>query len=92
MDVQMPVMDGIEATEKIREHERASGLPPLPIIALTAGVYADDRQRCLACGMNDFLAKPLELEALRQMLGKWLQGVTDSKEQIAASTAAALVQ
>ncbi|MBF0480636.1 MAG: PAS domain S-box protein [Desulfovibrionaceae bacterium] len=65
MDVEMPVMDGAEATRRIR----ASGAPQagVPVIAMTAGVMAGDREKCLAAGMNDYIAKPVELEALREV-------------------------
>ena len=72
MDVQMPVMGGIEATERIREWEHAAGRPALPIIALTASAYEEDRQRCLAAGMNDFLSKPVDFGALQAVMGQWL--------------------
>ena len=72
MDLQMPVMDGYVATEKIRHWEAANQRAPLPIIALTANAFEEDRQRCLAGGMNDFLTKPLALEALKTSLARWL--------------------
>ena len=72
MDVQMPVMGGIEATERIRAWEAASQRARLPIIALTAGAFEDDRQRCLAAGMDDFLTKPIAIQALPGILSKWL--------------------
>jgi PAS domain S-box-containing protein len=68
MDCEMPVMDGFEATIRIRE----SLLPGIPIIALTADAMADDRDRCLRVGMNDYLAKPVELRLLEDVLAKWL--------------------
>ena len=73
MDCQMPVMDGFEATRQIRnlpQRERAD----IPIIAVTAGAMSDDRDRCLSEGMNDYLAKPVELGPLQNVLDKWLQG------------------
>jgi PAS domain S-box-containing protein len=75
MDVQMPVMGGIEATERIRDWERAAGRVALPIIALTASAYEEDRQRCLAAGMNDFLSKPVDFGALQAAMGQWLPGL-----------------
>ena len=75
MDLQMPVMDGYSATEKIRQWEAANQRAPLPIIALTANAFEEDRQRCLAVGMNDFLTKPLALEALKTSLARWLPAV-----------------
>ncbi len=71
MDVQMPKMGGIEATRIIRASDvRAQ----VPIIAMTANAFAEDRERCLAVGMNDFLSKPFELDKLYLTLLKWLQG------------------
>lgn len=69
MDVQMPVMDGLEATEAIRDWERRRGMEEgVPVIALTAHSLRGDRQRCLRAGMNDYLAKPLELDRLIRMV------------------------
>ncbi|MBA4136532.1 MAG: hypothetical protein C0518_04370 [Opitutus sp.] len=69
MDMQMPGMDGIEATKRIRE--RLEGRP-LTIVALTANARAEDRAACLAGGMDDFLSKPVRQEELRRCLEKWL--------------------
>jgi len=68
MDCQMPGMDGYAATEAIRRHESERGLPPTTIIALTANVMARDRERCLAAGMNAFLAKPFKGAQLLEVL------------------------
>ncbi|GEM_PF-2163524 len=73
MDCQMPVMDGYEATERIRQWELATGRPPLPIVALTAGAFDEDRGRCMKAGMDDFLAKPVGMAELDAMLVKWLK-------------------
>jgi CheY-like chemotaxis protein len=70
MDMQMPVMDGIEATIELRERPE---LARLPILAMTANALAEDRDRCLAAGMNDHLAKPMEPEALWSRLERWLK-------------------
>lgn len=72
MDCQMPVMDGLEATRRLRVHEHEHHLPHVPVIALTANVSAEDIQRCRAVGMNSHLAKPFELEELDQLLKTYL--------------------
>jgi PAS domain S-box-containing protein len=72
MDLHMPVMDGYVATQRIRQWETDQGRGRLPIIALTADAYEEDRQRCLEAGMDDFLTKPIALAALKQALSKWL--------------------
>jgi two-component system sensor histidine kinase/response regulator len=71
MDCQMPEMDGFEATAEIRRREVLSGRHT-PIVALTASVVEDGRRRCLAVGMDDYLAKPFTLEQMRAMLTTWL--------------------
>jgi len=72
MDCQMPVMDGFEATERIRAWEQEQDRPRLPIVALTASAFEADRRRCLAAGMDDFMAKPVNMPHLNAMLGRWL--------------------
>ena len=72
MDVEMPVLDGYAATACIRAWERQQGRPRLPIVALTANAFDSDRRNALDAGMDDFLAKPVQLEALRQALARWL--------------------
>ena len=69
MDVQMPGLDGIEATRRIRDFETARGGNRTPIIALTATVVEAERDACLAIGMNGFLTKPLDREKLVELLG-----------------------
>ncbi|MGB5599571.1 MAG: response regulator, partial [Thiothrix litoralis] len=68
MDMQMPVMDGIEASLQIRQQEQARGLMSTPIIALTANAMSSDRDRCLAAGMDDFLSKPFNAQDLLDVL------------------------
>jgi PAS domain S-box-containing protein len=73
MDCQMPALDGYEATKAIRAKESVStSASHLPIIALTAHAMQGDRDLCLAAGMDDYLAKPFNMEQLREMLDKWL--------------------
>ncbi|HZX31301.1 MAG TPA: ATP-binding protein, partial [Rhodocyclaceae bacterium] len=69
MDCQMPVMDGFEATRRLRADPRYQGLP---IVALTANAMAGDRERCLAMGMNGFLTKPIEVVELLASLSRWV--------------------
>ncbi len=68
MDVQLPGMDGLEATSRWRRHEAEHGLRRLPIIALTANAFPKDRERCIAAGMDGFLAKPTTLASLRDAI------------------------
>jgi hypothetical protein len=71
MDIHMPNMDGLEATRQIRAWERSTQrASPIPILALTASVMADDRANCLAAGMNDFLTKPISREALGDAIAR----------------------
>jgi CheY-like chemotaxis protein/HPt (histidine-containing phosphotransfer) domain-containing protein len=77
MDCEMPEMDGFEATRHIRMSEKANKLPhlksrPLPIIALTAQAIQGDRQRCLSAGMTEYITKPVQRDALLQLLGQCL--------------------
>ncbi len=69
MDCQLPDIDGFETTRRARAQLAGQ---PLPIIALTANVRAEDRAACLAAGMNDFVAKPIRTDALRTILSRWL--------------------
>ena len=75
MDVQMPEVDGFEATSLIREHEATSGSEcPAYIIALTADAMQGDRDRCIQAGMNDYLSKPLRAPDLREALERcWVE-------------------
>jgi signal transduction histidine kinase/CheY-like chemotaxis protein len=73
MDCQMPEMDGFEATRSIRDRNSTVRDHDVPVIAMTANAFPEDRARALACGMNDFLAKPVDRAALAAMLAKWLK-------------------
>jgi two-component system sensor histidine kinase/response regulator len=75
MDVQMPDMDGLEATAVIREQERQRG-GHLPIIALTAHAMKGDQERCLASGMDDYISKPINAQTLSAAISRVLNGVT----------------
>ncbi|KAB2641820.1 MAG: response regulator [Verrucomicrobia bacterium] len=74
MDVQMPVMDGLEATRQIRRLRSTASKPSLPIIAMTANAIQGDRSKCLEAGMNDYVSKPVSPQGLAEVLGKWLPG------------------
>jgi CheY-like chemotaxis protein len=71
MDCQMPEMDGYEATAKIRNAER--NIRHTPVCALTANAMEGDREKCLAAGMDDYVAKPIGLEQLRETVVRWTQ-------------------
>ena len=71
LDIMMPVMDGYEATAVIRGLEREDA--DIPIIAMTADAFSEDIQRCLECGMDDHLAKPIDVQAVASKLKKYLK-------------------
>lgn len=73
MDINMPDMDGFATTQAIREWEEANALPNTPIIALTANALNDDREKCLAAGLNDYLAKPVKKDELLKVVKYWLE-------------------
>jgi two-component system sensor histidine kinase/response regulator len=75
MDVQMPVMDGLEATRQIRADSALAGIP---ILALTANAYSEDRERCLAAGMNDFISKPIKADDFYQIIARCLSNTSSS--------------
>ena len=88
MDCQMPVMDGYEATGAIRQLPDAR-CQTLPIIALTANALAGDQQKCRDAGMNDFVAKPCTMAALKAALQRWLPPTRDAAAAAASEPAAA---
>ncbi len=71
MDCQMPLLDGYEATRQWRQME--GGGRSTPIVAITAHAFPQDRARCIEAGMNDYLSKPLEVAALANVLGRYLE-------------------
>jgi len=73
MDCQMPTLDGYQATIKLREQSHT-----IPIIAMTANAILGDREKCLECGMNDYISKPISLKILFDTLQKWLPAATAS--------------
>ena len=79
MDVQMPEMDGMQATQAIRALEKAAGLPRTPIVAMTAYAAAEDRDNCLAAGMDDYLSKPAKPAQMLAMLQRHCAGVTQAE-------------
>ena len=87
MDVQMPELDGIEATAAIRSFETQHGEQRLPIVALTASALEGDRERCLAAQMDDYLAKPFTQKQLALVLARWLPIASRQAAAIAAEDA-----
>lgn len=70
MDVQMPAMDGLEASRAIRQIEEEEELSRTPIVAVTA---SPDRERCYQAGMNDFLFKPVSISELQKVIDRWIR-------------------
>lgn len=74
MDCQMPQMDGYTASVAIREGRAGETYKEVPIIAMTANAMAGDREKCLICGMSDYVSKPIDFNTLKEKLVKWLDG------------------
>uniref|UniRef100_Q46Q93 Virulence sensor protein BvgS n=1 Tax=Cupriavidus pinatubonensis (strain JMP 134 / LMG 1197) TaxID=264198 RepID=Q46Q93_CUPPJ len=81
MDVQMPMLDGLETTQRIRRDPRHASMP---VVALTASALEDDRQRCLAAGMDDYVSKPIEPRKLYQVMARLVGGDAQSLQSAAA--------
>ena len=92
MDCQMPVVDGFEATRRIRAHEASGSRPDqarrTPIVALTAHALREDREACIASGMDDFITKPFERDDLEAMLAKWVPEAFERSSGVATTPAA----
>ena len=73
MDVQMPVMDGLDAARKIRELEKQEQRSPIPIIAMTANVFREDVEKCMEAGMNDHIGKPIDVDEFFGILRRYLR-------------------
>ncbi|MDD5298260.1 MAG: response regulator [Rhodocyclaceae bacterium] len=85
MDVQMPEMDGFEATRRWRAIEEAAGPGHVAIIAMTAHAMGGDRERCLDVGMDDYIAKPIRFSDLREKLERWLPSAAAGGQVVAAA-------
>lgn len=93
MDVQMPVVDGFEATSLIRSSQTGTGNAEIPIIAMTAHAMQGDRKRCIAAGMNDYISKPFSADDIAAALRKWIpekcgDGVPHSGQSYSRQTSA----
>jgi CheY-like chemotaxis protein len=76
MDIFMPVMDGLDATREIRTFEKERGLRPVPIVAVSANAFAEDRQRSMKAGCSDFMAKPIRKTPLLKFIARTLEETT----------------
>ncbi len=92
MDVQMPEMDGLEATRRIRSAQSAIQNHRVPIIALTAHAMQGDRERCIEAGMNDYVSKPVSARALAEVLARWLPKKDESSAAVVFDRAGMLVR
>ncbi|SFM60281.1 PAS domain-containing hybrid sensor histidine kinase/response regulator [Methanolobus profundi] len=81
MDVQMPEMDGLEASRHIRDESSAVLDHSIPIIAMTAHAMKGDREKCMEAGMNEYISKPIKLQKLIEVLGQWIQPTHEQEEQ-----------
>jgi CheY-like chemotaxis protein len=73
MDLEMPDMNGVEATREIRRREHQAGVTSgIPIIAMTAHIFPEHREECAEAGMNDFLGKPVRAKELQRIISQWI--------------------
>ena len=89
MDLKMPLLDGYAATGQIRQWQAEHGRPQTVIVALTANAYEEDRDHCIDAGMDDFLAKPIDMKQLEATLLRWLPATSGEPTGPAARTVAA---
>ena len=68
----MPKKNGYDTTKEIRQKERGS-IQHIPIIAMTANAMVGDREKCLSCGMDDYISKPVDIDELKDLLGRWVR-------------------
>lgn len=87
MDLQMPLMDGVTATRRIREGDCGKSVANIPIIAMTAHALVEDRERCIAAGMNDFISKPFSLDNLLVVLHRYLGDDVNSVSSVPTKAA-----
>ena len=92
MDCEMPEMDGFEATRRIRDLATGTLHPQIPIVAVTAGAMAGDRERCLSAGMDDYIPKPISPDHLARALARWLPQRSEAPEPAAVFDGADLLR
>jgi len=80
MDCHMPDMNGYDTTQAIRVMERGTG-DHIPIVAMTANAMVGDREKCLRCGMDDYISKPVNIDELKEVLGQWIRFETPSADK-----------
>ncbi len=73
MDCEMPIMDGFEATARLRAWEASEGRPRTPVVALTAHILSEHRERAREAGMDGHMAKPVEMSQLRELIDYWVR-------------------